>query len=72
MDTMTLAEVSQVLKISEHTARNRLSLGLPMPLSFRVGRRRLFLRSEVELWLAKQAASQSATDSDESTQEANM
>lgn len=52
---MTLAEVSQLLKISEQTARNRLSLGLPMPPSFRVGRRRLFLRSEVELWLTKQA-----------------
>ncbi|WP_189373687.1 MULTISPECIES: helix-turn-helix domain-containing protein [Vogesella] len=52
---MTVAEVSQILRISEHTARNRLSLGLPMPPSFRVGRRRLFLRSEVERWLAERA-----------------
>ncbi|WP_083370337.1 helix-turn-helix domain-containing protein [Chromobacterium sphagni] len=50
---MTVTEVSQILRISENTARNRLSLGLPMPPSFRVGRRRLFLRSEVERWLAE-------------------
>jgi len=28
---------------------------LPMPPSFRVGRRRLFLKQEVERWLAAQA-----------------
>ncbi|WP_373873642.1 helix-turn-helix domain-containing protein [Pseudomonas pseudonitroreducens] len=47
--------MSQILRISEHTARNRLSMGLPMPPSFRVGRRRLFLKQEVERWLAAQA-----------------
>lgn len=55
METMTVAEISQILRISEHTARNRLSLGLPMHPSFRVGRRRLFLRSEVERWLTERA-----------------
>lgn len=55
MDTMTLSEISQILKISEHTARNRLSLGLPMPPSFRIGRRRLFIREEVYKWVATQA-----------------
>lgn len=55
METMTVSEVSEILKISESTARNRLSQGLPMPPSFRVGRRRLFLRREVERWLAIQA-----------------
>ncbi|QGZ32798.1 helix-turn-helix domain-containing protein (plasmid) [Stutzerimonas stutzeri] len=55
VETMTLMEVSQILRISEHTARNRLSMGLPMPPSFRVGRRRLFLKQEVERWLAAQA-----------------
>lgn len=34
METMNLDEVSKVLKISKATARNRLSLGLPMPPSF--------------------------------------
>jgi len=29
VETMTLMEVSQILRISEHTARNRLSMGLP-------------------------------------------
>lgn len=52
VETMTLMAVSQILRISEHTARNRLSMGLPMPHSFRVGRRRLFLKQEVERWLA--------------------
>lgn len=70
--TMTLTDVSHLLKISEQTARNRLCLGLPMPPSFRIGRRRLFLQLEVELWLAKQRACQSAIVSDESTQETNM
>lgn len=55
VETMTVSEVSEILKISESTARNRLSQGLPMPPSFRVGRRRLFLRREVERWLAIQA-----------------
>jgi predicted DNA-binding transcriptional regulator AlpA len=55
METMTLDEVSQILKISEHTARNRLSQGLAMPPSFRVGRRRLFLTSEVQRWIAEQS-----------------
>lgn len=55
MDTMTLGEVSQILRISEHTARNRLSQGLSMPPSFRIGRRRLFLRDEVHKWLLDKA-----------------
>ena len=55
VETMTLMEVSQILRISEHTARTRLSMGLPMPPLFRVGRRRVFLKQEVERWLAAQA-----------------
>ena len=55
MVTMDLEEVCALLKISPDTGRNRLYLGLPMPPSFRVGRRRLFLTSEVEGWLHGQA-----------------
>lgn len=51
MDTMTINDVSQLLHITEDTARNRLSAGMAMPPSFRVGRRRLFLRTEVEKWM---------------------
>jgi predicted DNA-binding transcriptional regulator AlpA len=54
METMNLDEVSKVLKISKATARNRLSLGLPMPPSFKVGRSRLFLTTEFYLWMAQQ------------------
>jgi hypothetical protein len=54
METMSLDEISNLLKISKGTARNRLSLGLPMPPSFRVGRRRLFLVTEVQKWLSDQ------------------
>lgn len=53
--TMSLDEVSKILKISKATARNRLSLGLPMPPSFKVGRSRLFLTTEFYLWLARRS-----------------
>ena len=55
METMNLDEVSKVLKITKATARNRLSQGLPMPPSFKVGRSRLFLTTEFNLWMAQQA-----------------
>lgn len=55
METMTLDEVSKVLKITKATARNRLSQGLPMPPSFKVGRNRLFLTTDFYLWLARQS-----------------
>ena len=55
METMNLDEVSKVLKITKATARNRLSQGLPMPPSFKVGGSRLFLTTEFYLWMAQQA-----------------
>lgn len=48
---LTLREVSQLLRITPGTARNRLCSGAPMPASFRIGRERLFERSGVEAWL---------------------
>lgn len=54
MDTLTLSEISKMLRISDHTARNRLCMGMPMPPSFRVGKRRLFMKTEVEMWLEAQ------------------
>lgn len=64
MDTLTLSEISKMLKISDHTARNRLSMGMPMPPSFRVGKRRLFIKVEVEKWLddQKSGTSQSVNE----------
>lgn len=55
METMNLKQVSQVLKISEATARNRLSLGLPMPPSFKVGRQRLFITLDFYKWIQEQS-----------------
>ncbi len=55
METMTISDVSKLLHITDDTARNRLAAGNEMPPSFRVGRRRLFLRSEVERWLVERA-----------------
>jgi predicted DNA-binding transcriptional regulator AlpA len=55
METMTLEDVCKILKITKATARNRLSQGLPMPPSFKVGRNRLFLKEEIHLWIAQQA-----------------
>jgi excisionase family DNA binding protein len=57
METMSLDEVSKVLKISKGTARNRLSKGLPMPPSFKVGRSRLFLTTAFDFWMEQQANS---------------
>ena len=61
METMNLDEVSKVLKITKATARNRLSQGLPMPPSFKVGRSRLFLTTEFYLWMAQQAKTINST-----------
>jgi predicted DNA-binding transcriptional regulator AlpA len=55
METMNLEDVCNVLKITKATARNRLSQGLPMPPSFKVGRNRLFLKTEFYQWIAQQA-----------------
>jgi predicted site-specific integrase-resolvase len=54
METMTLKEVCKVLRISEGTARNRLSSGLTMPPSFKIGRHRLFLTVEFRKWIQEQ------------------
>lgn len=50
----TLEEIANELHIAPATARNRLTLGLPMPPSIRVGRRRLFPVDEYERWIASQ------------------
>lgn len=54
-DLMTIEQVSELLKITARTARNRLSRGDPMPPSFRTGRRRLFLARAVQQWIEEQA-----------------
>lgn len=58
MNILTLEEVCALLKITHQTGRNRLSLGLPMPPNFRVGRRRLFIASDVTDWITQQSESQ--------------
>lgn len=50
----TLEEIARELHIAPATARNRLTLGLPMPPSIRVGRRRLFPVDAYEKWIASQ------------------
>lgn len=55
MKVLDLIEVCGLLHISVATGRNRLSNGMEMPPSFRVGRRRLFLESEVHAWLERRA-----------------
>lgn len=56
MNILTLEEVCFLLKITQQTGRNRLSLGLPMPPNFKVGRRRLFIAQTVNEWIIEQAA----------------
>nr|WP_105512048.1 helix-turn-helix domain-containing protein [Paraburkholderia sp. BL21I4N1] len=50
----TLEEIARELHIAPATARNRLTLGQPMPPSIRIGRRRLFPSDEYEKWIASQ------------------
>jgi hypothetical protein len=58
VNILTLEEVCGLLKITHQTGRNRLSLGLPMPPNFRVGRRRLFIATDVTDWITQQSESQ--------------
>jgi predicted DNA-binding transcriptional regulator AlpA len=48
---LNLKEISALLRITERTARNRLSSGLPMPPSLKIGRTRLFDEDDVLKWL---------------------
>ncbi len=50
----TLEEIARELHIAPATARNRLTLGQPMPPSIRIGRRRLFPVEGFESWIASQ------------------
>lgn len=61
MNILTLEEVCGLLKITHQTGRNRLSLGLPMPPNFRVGRRRLFIASDVIDWIKEQSISKNCS-----------
>lgn len=58
----TLEEIARELHIAPATARNRLTLGLPMPPSIRVGRRRLFPVDEYERWIASQLTHYGGSD----------
>ena len=62
MNTMTLRDISELLKISEQTARTRVRNGKPMPPSFKAGQRRLFLTSEVQKWLLTQTSASSCRE----------
>jgi predicted DNA-binding transcriptional regulator AlpA len=55
MQTLSLVEVCELLKITEQTGRNRLSTGRSMPPNFKIGRKRLFLVSEVENWIKEKS-----------------
>lgn len=50
-DYLTVEQVAEKLHMSTGTVRNRISAGMPMPPSFRIGRRRLFPVSEMDDWL---------------------
>lgn len=53
----TLEQIARELHIAPATARNRLTLGKPMPPSIRVGRRRLFPIDAYERWITEQLES---------------
>jgi hypothetical protein len=54
VETLDIWQIARVLRVSVKTVRNRLSVGLPMPPSFVVGRQRLFLQDQVDAWLRSQ------------------
>lgn len=58
MEVLDLDAVAQLLHISPATARRRVSRGELMPPSFRIGRRRLFLKDAVVDWLNLQLTAQ--------------
>jgi len=54
MEILGIDAVARALQVSPKTIRNRLSSGLPMPPSFVVGRKRLFLPDQFAAWLRSQ------------------
>lgn len=54
METLGIEAVAKALQISPKTVRSRLHQGLPMPPSFVVGRKRLFLPDQLDAWLRNQ------------------
>lgn len=63
--TMTLRDISELLKISEQTARTRVRQGKAMPPSFKTGQRRLFLTLEVQKWLIAQTSASGGPSADD-------
>jgi hypothetical protein len=51
---MGVSEVAAALRVTEKTIKNRMAAGLPMPPSFVVGRKRLFLPDQFAAWLRSQ------------------
>ena len=50
---LSIEEVSERLHMSKFTAHARISRGLPMPPSIKIGRRRLFSEEVFENWMAQ-------------------
>ncbi len=48
---LTIEEISNEMRISVGTARNRLACSRPMPPNLKAGRRRLFPEDEFEKWM---------------------
>ena len=54
-ELLTVAEVADILRRSEETLRYWRHIGTG-PLSFKVGRRTVYLRSDLDAFIAKQHA----------------
>lgn len=48
---ISIEELASELCLSKRTLQNRLSDGSSMPPSYKLGKRRMFLRSEVDTWI---------------------
>lgn len=51
MRLLSIIEVSKLIHCKPQTIKNRLSLGLPLPPSFRLGGKRLWKEVEVHNWI---------------------
>ena len=52
MNWISIEQLAWEFGVSKRTLQNRLSNGSSMPPSYKVGKRRMFCRDEVDAWIA--------------------
>ncbi len=52
MKWISIEQLANEFGLSKRTLQNRLSNGSAMPPSYKIGKRRMFRRDEVDAWIA--------------------